>query len=464
MEILHPNCAGADVHLKTVVVCAVWRAGEKRRQETRTFATTTGALLELLDWLLELGITHLAIESTGVYWKPVYYVLEGHLAVWLVNAQHVKNVPGRKTDVCDAEWLASLQEHGLVRASFIPPRPQRELRDLTRQRANLVRDRTQVLNRLQKILEDANIKLAAVVSDVNGVSALEMLRRLVGGTTDAKALAELARGSLRKKRAELEAALTGRFREHHRYLLRHALTQLDFLEEEIHTFSEEIERRLSDLSREEAPAGAADGPAAPGEVLPAPAAPGSDRPAEFPRPVSYGRAVELWDSMPGVNRRAAEVLVAEIGPDMRQFPTPPQLASWVGVCPGNNESAGKRRSGAIAAGDRPARKMLVQCAHAAAHTKGSYLQRLYHRLAARRGKQRALMAVAHAMAVSAWHMLGRDELYREPQPVDLSLLEKERLKRRMVKRLLKMGYEVDITRSPAAEATSVPPAGPPAGT
>jgi transposase len=287
MDILYPNCAGGDVHQKTVVVCAVWRTNGRRQQETRTFGTTTGELLRLADWLRDLGLTHIAIESTGVYWKPVYWVLESGLAVWLVNAQHVKRVPGRKTDVSDAEWLAQVMEVGLVRPSFVPARPQRELRDLTRQRANLVRDRTQVLNRLRKVLEDANVKLASVVSDVNGVSALAMLRELVAGHTDPSKLAALARGSLRKKTVELEAALAGRFTVHHRFMLLQALTQLDFLDEEIAIFTEEIERRVT-AQRE------------------------TD---EAANPVSYERAIELWDSIPGINARNGQVLTAEIGVD-----------------------------------------------------------------------------------------------------------------------------------------------------
>ena len=421
MEILYPNCAGGDVHLKTVVVCAVWRENGRRRQETRTFGTTTGDLLQLADWLVAHGITHIALESTGVYWKPVYYVLESQLEVWLVNAQHVKKVPGRKTDVSDAEWLASVMECGLVRASFVPPPAQRELRDLTRQRANLVRDRTQVLNRLQKILEDANVKLAAVVSDINGVSALEMLRQMVAGTTDAPTLAGLARGSLRKKRAELEAALNGRFRDHHRFMLGQALSHLDFLDEALETFSAEIARRLATAS------------------------------ATTANGMTYERAIQLWDSAPGVNQRAAEVLVAEIGVDMSRFPTPEQLASWCGVCPGNNQSAGQRRREAIAPGDRPVRKTLTQCAHAASRTKGTYLQALYHRVAARRGKKRALMAVAHSLVISGWHMLNTNAPYREPQQATLSPDDKARLAKRMLKRLTKLGYHVTVNR-PAPEA------------
>jgi len=314
-------------------------------------------------------------------------------------------------------------ECGLVRASFVPPPAQRELRDLTRQRANLVRDRTQVLNRLQKILEDANVKLAAVVSDINGVSALEMLRQMVAGTTDAARLAGLARGSLRKKQAELEAALSGRFREHHRFLLGQALSHLDFLEDEIEIFTAEIARRLTAA----APAGA----------------------------VTYAQGVALWDSAPGVNQRAGEVLVAEIGVDMGRFPTPEQLASWCRVCPGNNESAGQRRREAIAPGDRPVRKTLTQCAHAAAHTKGSYLQALYHRLAARRGKKRALMAVAHSLVISGWHMLKHNQPYQEPQLATLSDDDKARLAKRMLKRLTKLGYEVTVDRQPREVAVAM---------
>jgi transposase len=419
MDILYPNSAGGDVHQKTVVVCALWRDGQRQHQETRTYRTTTGELLKLADWLDSLGITHLAIESTGVYWKPVYWVLESHLEVWLVNAQHVKKVPGRKTDVSDAEWLASLMKHGLVRPSFVPPKPQRELRDLTRQRANLVRDRTQVLNRLQKVLEDANVKLASVVSDVNGVSALAMLRELVAGHTEPQTLAELARGTLRKKKAELEAALTGRFNVHHRFLLMHALMQLDFLDEEIATFTEEIETRVTAQSQ-------------------------ADAATPDPKPVSYERAVELGDSVPGINERNGQVLTAEIGVDMSRFPTAEQLASWCGVCPGNDESAGKRRSGAIAPGDRPVRKALVQAAWAASHTKGSYLQALYHRVAARRGKKRAIIAVAHSIVISGWHMLTKNEPYREPAAATLSEKQKAKAVKRSVKKLKSLGYEVDL--------------------
>ena len=430
MEVVYPQCAGLDVHQQSVVACAHWREAGRRRTETRTFGTTTAELLQLLDWLVRLGITHVAMESTGVYWKPVYYILEGHLEVWLVNAQHVKAVPGRKTDVNDAEWLASLMEHGLVRASFIPPVGQRELRDLTRQRANLVRDRTQTLNRLQKVLEDANLKLGSVVSDINGVSALEMLRALVAGTTDPVVLAGFARGALRKKKAELEAALTGRFREHHRFLLAHALIQLDFLDDEIATFTAQIQQHVETWAAPPPPA-RSDEPSP--LSTSAPSSTGA---------VSFRRAVELWDSVPGINAWNGQVLTAEIGVDMGKFPTPEQLASWAGVCPGNNESAGKRRSGAIAPGDRPVRKALVQAAWAASHTKGSYLQALYQRLAARRGKKRALLAVAHSIVVSAWHMLNRNEPYQPPPPEDLTAAERERQKKRLVKRLHKLGYTV----------------------
>jgi len=419
MDILYPHSAGGDVHQKTVVVCALWRDGTRQRQETRTYATTTGELLKLADWLDSVGITHLAIESTGVYWKPVYWVLEGHLEVWLVNAQHVKKVPGRKTDVSDAEWLASLMKHGLVRPSFVPPKPQRELRDLTRQRANLVRDRTQTLNRLQQVLEDANVKLTSVVSDVNGVSALAMLRELVAGHTAPNALAALARGTWRKKTAELEAALTGRFNDHHRFLLMHALMQLDFLDDELATFTPESDRRVTAQCQAQ---------------VTTPVAP----------PVSFERALQLWDSVPGINAHNGQVLTAEIGADMSRFPTAEQLASWCGVCPGNDESAGKRRSGAIAPGERPVRKALVQAAWAASHTKGSYLQALYHRIAARRGKKRAIIAVAHSIVISGWHMLTHNEPYREPAAAVLTEKQKATALKRSVKKLKSLGYAVEL--------------------
>jgi transposase len=315
-------------------------------------------------------------------------------------------------------------KHGLVRPSFVPPKPQRELRDLTRQRANLVRDRTQTLNRLQKVLEDANIKLTSVVSDVNGVSALTMLRELVAGQTVPKTLAELARGTLRKKTAALEAALTGRFNDHHRFLLMHALMQLDFLDDELATFTTEIDQRVT--AQCQAP-------------VTTPAV----------TPVSFERAVELWDSVPGINAYTGQVLTAEMGVDMSRFPTAEQLASWCGVCPGNDESAGKRRSGAIAPGERPVRKALAQAAWAASHTKGSYLQALYHRIAARRGKKRAIIAVAHSIVISGWHMLTKNEPYHEPAATSLTEKQKATALKRSVKKLKSLGYAVELKPLPS---------------
>jgi transposase len=435
-------CAAGDVHKKTVVVCRV-RRGE---QETRTFGTTTRELLQLLDWVLAWGCTHFAMESTGEYWKPVYNILEGNLEVWLVNARHVKAVPGRKTDVQDAEWLADLLRHGLLRPSFIPPRGQRELRDLTRQRSTLVRERASVVNRLQKVLEDANLKLASVVSDVTGVSARAMLEQIIAasggaGANDPAAWAELARGRLRSKRAELEQALTGRVRAHHGFLLQQHLLHLDFLDEQIGAFDHAIDQHVQTLS---SPPPTASAP---------PPTPASTPPAAAP-PVTFAQAVQLLDTIPGVNRALAEVIVAEIGPDMSRFPSAEHLASWAGVAPGNNQSAGKQRSGRTNPGNRALRTGLVQGAQAVARAKDTYLATLYHRLAARRGKKRAILAVAHAMLVSIYHMLTRRQPYHDLGANYFDERKRESVTHHLVHRLEKLGYTValEVPPQPASAA------------
>jgi transposase len=405
MEVIYARCAGLDVHKKTVVACWMHtQANGHKEQEIRRFGTTTGELQELLAWLQEKGCSHVAIESTGVYWKPVYNVLEDHGEVMLVNARHVKQVPGRKTDVSDAEWLADLLRHGLLRASFIPPREQRDLRDLTRQRSKLVAERAAVVNRVQKVLEDANIKLASVATDVMGVSGRAMLRELIQGQTDPAALAELARGRLRNKRQTLEQAL--------------------------------IERMS----------------AAPATVTPEP---GSDeaRSTAQQEPLTYAQAVELLDTIPGVNRWLAEVIVAEMGIDMSRFPSARHLASWSGLAPGNNESAGKRRSGKTPPGNQALRKGLVQAAHGASRTKNSYLKARYHRIAARRGKKRATVAVAHSILVSAYHMLLRREPYHELGDNYFDEKKREFVARHLLRRLEKMGYQVAIEAQPDTFAT-----------
>jgi transposase len=344
MQVMYERCAGLDVHQKTVVACVVTPDGQGGwGQEIRTFGTMTVDLLALSDWLLACGCTHVAIESTGDDWKPVFNILEGTCEVILVNAQHVKAVPGRKTDVKDAAWLADLLQHGLLRASFIPPVAQRERRDLTRYRRTCIRERVTLMNRVQKLLEDANIKLAAVASEIMGVSGRAILAALIAGHTDPHTLAELAKGRLRAKREPLATALEGRVNPHPRVVLTELLCQIDSLDETIARFDEQIER--------------IGGP--------------------------FEAAVGLLDTIPGVARHTAEMLVAEIGTEMNRFPNAGHLASWAGVAPGNYESAGKRASGKTRKGHRFWRTTLVQAAHAAVRTKGTYLSAQYRRLAAR---------------------------------------------------------------------------------
>ncbi|MDQ3830571.1 MAG: IS110 family transposase [Candidatus Tectomicrobia bacterium] len=405
MQVMHERCAGLDVHKKTVVACVLMPDGQGGWcQETRTVGTMTAELLALADWLLACGCTHVAIESTGDYWKPVFNILEGTCEVLLVNAQHVKAVPGRKTDVKDAAWLAELLQHGLLRASFIPPVAQRELRDLTRYRSTFIQERVTLINRVQKLLEDANIKLAAVAPDIMGVSGRAMLAALVAGHTDPHALADLAKGRLRSKREPLAKALEGRVKPHHRFVLTELLCQVDSLEETIARFDAQIQEIC--------------GP--------------------------FDEAVGLLDTIPGVARHTAEMIVAEIGTDMTRFPSADHLTSWAGVAPGNYESAGKRASGKTRKGNRFLRTVLVQAAHAAARTKGTYLSAQYRRLSMRRGKKRAILAVAHSMLVMAYYMIQRHEPYREAGADFFDRLQPEDTARRLVKRLELLGYHVTL--------------------
>jgi transposase len=407
MQVMYERCAGLDVHKKTVVACVLTPEG----QETRTFGTMTADLLGLSDWLLACGCTHVAMESTGDYWKPIFNMLEGTLEVLLVNAQHVKAVPGRKTDVKDAAWLAELLQHGLLRASFIPPIAQRELRDLTRYRSTFIRERVTLGNRVQKLLEDANIKLASVASDIMGVSGRAILAALLAGHSDPQALAELAKGRLRSKREYLVKALEGRVKPHHRFVLTELLCQIDSLDETIARFDERI------------------------QAISAP----------------FAAAVALLDTIPGVARPTAEMIVAEIGTDMSRFPSADHLAAWAGVAPGNHESAGKRTSGKTRKGNRVLRTILVQAAHAAARTRSTYLSAQYRRLATRRGKKRAILAVAHSLLVMAYFMIQRQESYREAGADFFDQLQPEDTARRLVKRLERLGYRVTL-QSPSTEA------------
>jgi len=412
MDTLYPTCAGLDVHKKTVVACVRRNDGSgKIRSQTRTFGTTTAALLELGDWLARSGVRQVAMESTGVYWKPVWNLLEGQFEILLVNAQHIKQVPGRKTDVKDAEWIAQLLQHGLLRGSFVPPPAQRELRELTRQRRKLVQANAAVANRIQKVLEDANIKLGSVATDVLGVSGRAMLEGLIAGEPDPAALAERARGRLRRKLPELEQALHGRVTDHHRFLLRLLLDDL--------TAREGLVARLTDRIR-----------------------------AVMTEPMR--EAVDRLVTIPGVEQRAAEAIVAEVGPDLAVFASAPQLASWAGMCPGNDESAGKRRSGKTTKGDRWLREVLVQSAWPASRAKGSYLSAQFRRLAGRRGKKRAAVAVGHTLLVIVFHLLKGKTTYQELGADYFDRLDQARLTRGLVRRLERQGLKVPL--EPAATA------------
>ena len=387
------------------------------------------------------------MESTGEYWKPVYNLLEGQVEILLVNAGHIKAVPGRKTDVGDAEWIADLLRHGLLRGSFVPPRPQRQLRDLTRQRSNLVRERASVLNRVQKVLEAANIKLASVTK-VGGVSAREMLAAMVAGESDPAVLAGLARRRLRAKRNELEQALTGRMSAHHRFLLDSHLRHLDFLGEQIERYSAEIAVRMEDLDlasdgRAGSTAGGEEGRGQ--EVAAVQGGEGRLGAAE---------AVALLDTIPGIDRWQAEVILAEIGLDMGRFPTAGHLASWAGLAPGNNESAGKRYSGKTRPGNATLCKTLVLAANAAARSKNSYLAAQYNRLAARRGKKRAIVALAHSILVAVYHILSRREPYRDLGGNYFDERKRESVTNRLVRRLEKLGYDVALCSKPSKAAAT----------
>jgi transposase len=431
MDLLHTHGAGLDVHKKTVVAhVRVTDAKGRVTRQTRTFSTMTADLLALSDWLTGLEITHVALESTGEYWKPVYAILEGTFTVLVVNAAHIKNVPGRKTDVNDAHWIADLLCHGLVRGSFIPPLPQRDLRDLTRQRTNLVRDRATVVNRLQKVLEWANIKLAAVATDVLGMSARKMLEAIVDGQSDVVVLAELAQGRLRAKRADLERALEGRVRDHHRFLIANHLEQIDFLDAQIASFDTQIASCIADQ--------------APPPAEPPASADSAERPAGAEGELSWDAAIEIWDSVPGIGRRLAEQLVAEIGPQMAQFPSADHLASWAKVAPGNRESGGKRLSGKTGKGNRWLRSSLVQAAHSAVKMKGSVLASYYRRLAKRMSGKKAMLAVAHKILTIGYRLLCKREAYSEPDLTVRDAQRTEQLVVQMQRRIERLGYKVTV--------------------
>jgi transposase len=439
MDVTYTHCAGLDVHKKTVVACCITPdAKGGKRSEIRTFGTMTADLLALSDWLAAQCVTHVAMESTGEFWKPVYNILEGNFELLVVNAQHIKNVPGRKTDVKDAEWVADLLRHGLLRGSFIPPQAQRDLRDLTRQRTNLVQDRATVVNRLQKVCEWSNIKLSSVATDITGVSARAMLEAILAGRSSPQSLADLAKGRLRHKRNELVRALEGVVRDHHRFMLAQHLAQIDFLDEQIALYDSQIATHIA----QHVPTHSPELPSSP----PAPLERVDDTATDpaAGTPLSWEEAATLLDTIPGVGPRTAELLLAEIGTDMRRFPSAAHLASWAKVAPGNHQSAGKRYSGATGHGNRWLRTGIVQAAWAAVKVKHSYLSSLYHRLAGRRGAKRAIFAVAHHMLTAVYHMLTKGEAYRDLGATYLDERNRTNLIHRTVRRFQQLGYQITI--------------------
>jgi transposase len=382
------------------------------------------------------------MESTGEYWKPVYNILEGAFELWVVNARHYKNVPGHKTDPKDAAWLAELLRHGLVKPSFIPPRPQRDLRDLTRQRANLVAERADVVNRLQKVLEGANIKLTCVATDVTGVSARAMLAALIEGKADPATMAELACGRMRQKREALTEALSGFVRDHHRFLLSTHLTHIDFLDEQIETFNAQIEAQLGQMSQPPEPPSNAQGGS---QTQSEPPPPTPLSPEELvPPAASYEKAIKSLVDLPGIAQRGAQAILAEIGTDMSRFPSDGHLTSWAGVCPGNHQSGGKRYSGKTNPGNAALRKALVQAAAGAMRAKDNSFRALYERLVRRRGKQRALVAVARKLLVVIYHLLKYQRPYKELGADYFDSHKREQVTNRLVQRLSKLGYYVTL--------------------
>ena len=405
LPLLYACCAGLDVHKKTVVACVLLTAPSgKVSKAIRTFATTTASLQQLADWLASQGVTHVAMESTGIFWRPVFNLLEGRFQVILVNAQHMKAVPGHKTDIKDSQWIAELLRHGLLTASFIPPKPIRDLRDLVRARKTLVQQRAQAILRVQKVLETANIKLSSVATDVLGVSGREMIEARIAGISDAESLADLARGRLRKKLPALREALEGRVEPTHRVLLRQLLAQIDFLQAQIESLSADIDQHL-----------------APYEPL-------------------LARLMQIT----GVGRLAATAILAEIGPDMSRFPSAKHLASWAGVAPGNKQSGGKRLHAPTTKGNRYLRAVLAEVVWVISHTHGNYLSAQYHRLARRIGKKKAIVATSHSVLVIIYHLLRDEQAYRELGADFFERLDSTRQRDSAVRRLQALGYKVTL--------------------
>lgn len=401
MDLVYSHVCGLDVHKKNVVACIITPEGK----EIRTFSTMTDDLIALKEFIKAKGCSVVAMESTGSYWKPIYNLLElENIKILLVNAKHIKNVPGRKTDVKDAEWIASLLQHGLLQGSFVPDREQRELRELVRYRKSLIEEKSRELNRIQKVLEGANIKLSSVVSDINGASSRSILEAIINGEENPETLAELSQGKLKNKMDELKRALKGLINHHQRMLLEIQLRHIDYLDEEIAKLDEEIKNRM----------------------------------------LPFEKDLALLDTIPGVGRRTAEQIIAEIGTNMEQFPSAAHLCSWAGLCPGHNESAGKQKSARTRKGNQKLRSSLIEAARAASRAKDTYLSSQYHRIAARRGANRAAVAVAHSILIIVYHILKRKQPYIELGPTYYEEKKRNIIIRQSLKKLQSLGLKVTV--------------------
>jgi transposase len=452
MQVVYQRCCGLDVHKKLIVACLVLMSSHGVHKEMRTFSTTLADLYRLRDWLVANACQMVAMESTGVYWRPIWNVLEEELALMLVNAQHMKAVPGRKTDMKDAEWLAELLQHGLLRASFVPPRPQRELREVTRYRSKLVAERARLVNRIQKVLEDSNVKLASVATDITGVSGRAILRALLDGEDDPERLAELARGRLRSKRNELAQAVQGTLRDHHRFLLGSQLRQLDFYDSQIAELDQEIARRLGVPSGPDDPEPLGSEPLtgncapsadqAPDEVAD-PASPSPEPSSDTAR--SQAEVMRILDEVTGINQRIAQIVVAELGIQLDQFRSSGHLVSWAGLCPAAKISAGKRLSTKTGKGNRWLKQALIEAAHGAARSKNTYLGAYYQRLKKRMGSKKAIVALAHRILVIIYHLLKEHQSYRELGPGHADEQALESSKRWAIRRLEQLGFAVTLT-------------------
>ena len=437
MRVMYERCCGLDIHKASIAACALITDKGKTVEETRRFGTMTADLRELAVWLQQKEIRHVAMESTGIYWKPVWNILEpAGFELLLANAQEVKVVPGRKTDQKDSQWIADLHKHGLLRNSFVPPRIIRDLRDLTRTRAILTQEHSSICNRIQKVLEDANIKLGSVASDVFGVSGRAMLRALMKGDNDAEALANLSKGTLRKKIPQLRRALEGQVTAHHRLLLTGHWNRMEFLEREIANLETQIAERMKPTAEEMALTRQNTA-----EDAPAPLSPRE-------------QAIQFWMEIPAVGWTAACSMTAELGVNMDQFPSAAHAASWAALCPGNNESAGKRLSGKTRKGNVWLRRTMCEVAWAASHTKDTYFAAQFRRIASRRGSKRALMAVAHSILVTAYHMLKHKCHYKELGADFFDAINRDKVRDRLVQRLSKLGFDVTLKSKATGETAT----------